>query len=223
MTLTVRIDQIASPRAVVQRALAFTVAPGEVLTLMGASGSGKSSMLAAIAGTLNSLSQVSADDGTEGLRFIGAIHLNGVDITHHTTSRRGVGLLFQDDLLFAHMTVAENLLFAVPPGPRKERLAQVESALADAGLTGFGPRDPATLSGGQRARIAMMRALLAQPQALLLDEPFSRLDADLRAQFRAFVFGQVRARCIPAVLVTHDAADIADAARVMVLDTAHVR
>ncbi len=222
MTLTVRIDQIASPRAVVQRALAFTVAPGEVLTLMGASGSGKSSVLAAIAGTLNSLSQAS-DDGTEGLRFTGAIHLNGVDITHHTTSRRGVGLLFQDDLLFAHMTVAENLLFAVPPGARKERLAQVESALADAGLAGFGPRDPATLSGGQRARVAMMRALLAQPQALLLDEPFSRLDADLRAQFRAFVFGKVRARRIPALLVTHDTADIADPACLMVLDTAHAR
>ena len=96
----------------------------------------------------------------------------------------------------------------------------VEAALADAGLAGFGPRDPATLSGGQRSRVAMMRALLAQPQALLLDEPFSRLDADLRGQFRAFVFAQIRARHIPAVLVTHDAADIADPARVTVLQAA---
>jgi putative thiamine transport system ATP-binding protein len=93
----------------------------------------------------------------------------------------------------------------------------VERALQEAGLAGFGPRDPATLSGGQRARVALMRALLAQPRALLLDEPFSRLDAALREQFRAFVFGHLRARQIPAVLVTHDAADIADPAQVMAL------
>ncbi len=226
MTLNVQIDEIASARAVVQQGLAFAVAPGEVLTLMGASGSGKSSVLAAIAGTLGTAVQASSD-GPQGLRFTGTIHLNGVDITHLTTAKRGVGLLFQDDLLFAHMTVGENLLFAVPPGARKERLLQVEGALADAGLAGFGPRDPATLSGGQRARVAMMRALLAQPQALLLDEPFSRLDAELREQFRAFVFDQVQARHIPAVLVTHDAADIADPARLVVLDAVqeprHVR
>lgn len=228
MSLAVHIDQITTPaNVVVVRALAFTVAPGEVLTLMGASGSGKSSVLAAIAGTLGHTAD--AGTGEAGLQISGSVHLNDVDITHQTTSRRGVGLLFQDDLLFAHMTVAENLLFAVPPGARKARLAQVEGALADAGLAGFGPRDPATLSGGQRARVAMMRALLAQPQALLLDEPFSRLDADLRGQFRAFVFAQIRARCIPAVLVTHDAADIADPTRVLVLQatpqppTPHVR
>ena len=222
MTLTVRIDEIASARAVIQRSFAFTVAPGEILTLMGASGSGKSSVLAAIAGTLDSQGHASAG-GAQGLRFKGSIHLNGAEMTHRPTASRGVGLLFQDDLLFAHMTVAENLLFAVPPGDRKDRLTKVESALTDAGLAGFGPRDPATLSGGQRARVAMMRALLAQPQALLLDEPFSRLDAELRAQFRAFVFAQVRAWRIPAVLVTHDAADIADPARVIVLDATHVR
>ena len=71
--------------------------------------------------------------------------------------------------------------------------------------------DPATLSGGQRARAALARALLAQPQALLLDEPFSRLDAALRVRMRALVFGMVKARGIPALLVTHDAEDIADA------------
>ena len=222
MTLTVRIDEIASARTVIQRSFAFTVAPGEILTLMGASGSGKSSVLAAIAGTLDSQGDASTGSA-QGLRFKGAIHLNEAEITHRPTASRGVGLLFQDDLLFAHMTVAENLLFAVPSGGRQDRLAKVASALVDAGLEGFGQRDPATLSGGQRARVAMMRALLAQPQALLLDEPFSRLDAQLRAQFRAFVFAQVRARHIPAVLVTHDAADIADPARVMVLDTTHAR
>ena len=220
MTLTVRIDEISSERAVVQRSLAFAVAPGDVLTLMGPSGSGKSSVLAAIAGTLARKGQAT-EDGPQGLRFTGAIHLDGSDITPLPTAQRGVGLLFQDDLLFAHMTVAENLLFAVPPGPRKDRQCQVDAALAEAGLAGFGARDPATLSGGQRARVAMMRALLAQPRALLLDEPFSRLDAGLRTQFRSFVFDHLRARRIPAVLVTHDAADIADPAHVMHLESAH--
>jgi putative thiamine transport system ATP-binding protein len=112
--------------------------------------------------------------------------------------------------LFAHMTVAENLLFAVPAGPKRERLAAVAQALDEAGLTGFGARDPATLSGGQRARVALMRALLARPKALLLDEPFSKLDAALRDQFRAFVFEHLRDSGVPAVLVTHDAADVAD-------------
>ena len=139
--------------------------------------------------------------------------------THTPTARRGIGLLFQDDLLFAHLTVAENLLFAVPPGPRDQRLAAVEQALAEAGLTGLGARDPATLSGGQRARVALMRALLARPRALLMDEPFSRLDAALRAQFRPFVFEHLRQRRIPALLVTHDVADIAEADRVLAIGT----
>jgi putative thiamine transport system ATP-binding protein len=119
------------------------------------------------------------------------------------------------------MTVGENLLFAVPPGPRAQRLAAVQQSLAEAGLHGYGERDPATLSGGQRARVALMRALLARPRALLLDEPFSKLDADLRDQVRAFVFDHIRAHQIPAVLVTHDAADIADPA--LVVELTHVR
>jgi len=169
-------------------------------------------VLAAIAGTLHSVAE-----GAEALRFDGTITLDGTDLTQLPTARRGIGLLFQDPLLFAHMTVADNLLFAVPPGPRAQRLQQVEQALLDAELAGYGERDPATLSGGQRARVALMRALLARPRALLLDEPFSKLDAALRDQFRAFVFEHISAQNIPAVLVTHDAADIADAAQVLEL------
>ena len=118
------------------------------------------------------------------------------------------------------MTVAENLMFAVPAGPKRERLAAVQRALDEAGLAGFGARDPATLSGGQRARVALMRALLARPQALLLDEPFSKLDATLRDQFRAFVFEHLRDSGVPAVLVTHDAADVADPSLVVELGNA---
>lgn len=214
MTLGVHLQQLGSRERVLLRDLRFEVAPGDTLTLMGASGSGKSSVLAAIAGTLHSVAE-----GAQALRFDGTITLDGTDLTRLPTARRGIGLLFQDPLLFAHMTVAENLLFAVPPGPRGQRLAQVEQALASAELTGYGERDPATLSGGQRARVALMRALLARPRALLLDEPFSKLDAALRGQFRAFVFDHIRTQNIPAVLVTHDAADIADAAQVLALPT----
>lgn len=212
MTLSVHLKQLGSAQRVLLLDLRFDVAPGEILTLMGASGSGKSSVLAAIAGTLHSVAE-----GAQALRFDGTITLDGTDLTPLPTARRGIGLLFQDPLLFAHMTVAENLLFAVPSGPRAQRLQQVEQALLDAELAGYGERDPATLSGGQRARVALMRALLAQPRALLLDEPFSKLDAALRDQFRTLVFDHIRAQNIPAVLVTHDAADIADPARLLEL------
>jgi putative thiamine transport system ATP-binding protein len=207
MSLNVHIHTLGRPGQPMVRDLHLQAEPGQILTLMGASGSGKSSVLAAIAGTLDAVAE-----GAESLVFEGSVQLDGRELSRMPTARRGIGLLFQDSLLFAHLTVAENLLFAVPPGPRPERLAQVEQALSDAGLSGLGARDPATLSGGQRARAALMRALLARPRALLLDEPFSRLDADLRAQFRGFVFDHVRQRQLPAVLVTHDAADVADPA-----------
>lgn len=206
MSLSIQIQRLGTPARSFIEALSLDIQPGEVLTLMGPSGSGKSSLLAAIAGTLG-----------EGLRFQGRITLDGQAIEHLPTQQRGVGLLFQDDLLFAHMTVGENLLFGVPPGPRARRHAAVRNALTEAGLEGFGERDPATLSGGQRARVALMRALLAQPRALLLDEPFSRLDAALREQVRGFVFEHVRQRAIPVLLVSHDRDDIADPRRVIEL------
>ena len=89
--------------------------------------------------------------------------------------------------------------------------ARVEAALTEAGLTGMADRDPATLSGGQQARVAVMRTLVADPCALLLDEPFSKLDADLKLRFRAFVFEHAREQGVPVLLVTHDPADAAAA------------
>jgi putative thiamine transport system ATP-binding protein len=212
MTLTVHIRRLATRDHTLVQDLHLDVPAGRILTLMGPSGSGKSSVLAAIAGTLHGVAE-----GNEALRFDGSVMLDGRDLTRVPTAQRGIGLLFQDDLLFAHMTVAENLLFAVPAGPKQERLAAVERALDEAGLAGFGARDPSTLSGGQRARVALMRALLALPKALLLDEPFSKLDAALRDQFRVFVFEHLRESGVPAVLVTHDAADVADPALVVEL------
>lgn len=201
MTLQVHVERLSTDQAVLLRDVTLQVAPGDIHTVMGASGSGKSSLLAAICGTLPG-----------GLLFRGSVSLQGRRIDTLPAERRRVGILFQDDLLFAHMSVAENLLFAVPPGPADARRARVASGLADLELTELADANPATLSGGQRARVALMRALLADPQALLLDEPFSRLDAALRERVRQFVFTLVRKRGIPALMVTHDDADIADPA-----------
>ena len=173
------------------------IAPGECLTLMGPSGIGKSTVLAAITGTL-----------APSFRLSGRVLLDGEDITHLPTERRHVGILFQDELLFPHLSVAGNLAFGLHASvPRPKRAPRVEAALAEVGLEGFGPRDPATLSGGQKARVALMRMLLSEPKALLLDEPFSRLDAALRDQTRRLVFDLARTHGLPTLLVTHDSAD----------------
>jgi len=211
MTLEVQVNTLQTASAMLVRDLRLQVPPGVIHTVMGASGSGKSSLLAAICGTL-----------AEALRFDGQITLNGQRIDTLPTEQRRVGILFQEDLLFAHMTVRENLLFAVPAskapheksatGPTRED--RVRQGLIDLEMSGFADADPATLSGGQRARVALMRALLAEPRALLLDEPFSRLDLALRVRMRALVFDLVARRNIPVLLVTHDEADIADTAHV---------
>ncbi len=202
MSLQLDITRLSLGTTTLVQDLHLDVPPGAVHTIMGDSGSGKSSLLAAVCGTLAPV-----------FSFEGGVTLNGRRIDALPTEQRRVGILFQDDLLFAHMSVRENLLFAVPPGPRAQRQAAVTRALADLELPGFANADPATLSGGQRARVSLMRALLAQPQALLLDEPFSRLDAALRQRMREFVFATVRARQIPVLLVTHDQADVAEESR----------
>lgn len=200
MSLQIEVRTLSSPAGVLLQNLTFEIAAGQVHTLMGDSGSGKSSLLAALCGTLDA-----------AMHFDGRLQLNGVALDGLPTQARRIGILFQDDLLFPHMTVRENLLFAVPKGDNAAREAVVAQALRDVEMADYLHTDPATLSGGQRARVALARALLAQPLALLLDEPFSRLDAALRQRMRTLVFGMVKARSIPALLVTHDAEDVADA------------
>ena len=187
--------------------LTLMVAPGEVATLMGPSGSGKSSLLAFICGTLDPAFSAG-----------GSVRLGGVEISTLPPEGRRIGILFQDDLLFPHMTVAENLAFGLPPDPggRRARRAKIDAALAEAGLADFGDRDPDTLSGGQRARVALLRTLLSEPQALLLDEPFGRLDVRLRTRFRQTVFSHARSAGLPTLLVTHDPDDAAAAGGPMV-------
>ena len=179
------------------RGLSFAVPKGEIRLLHGPSGCGKSTLLALIAGT-----------PMFNVSWAGKIRLDGIDIGVLPAHRRQVCLMYQDPLLFPHLTVGENLAFGLASSIRgRARHVAVQDALAAASLDGFGQRDPASLSGGQAARIALMRALLAEPKALLMDEAFSSLDPDLRRQFGQFVAAQIKLREIPALLVSHDAAD----------------
>ena len=197
MTLQLQNVSIGVQGRALIRELSASIEPGRVLAVMGPSGSGKSSLLAWIAGTLE-----------PPFEARGSLRLSGQELSTRPIQQRRIGLLFQDDLLFPHMSVLGNLLFALPAGERSTRVRAAEAALEDAGLAGFGSRLPGSLSGGQRSRVSLLRALLAAPAALLLDEPFSKLDTALREQMRQFTFAMLAARRVPALLVTHDEADV---------------
>ena len=182
----------------------LSVKGGEIVTLMGASGSGKSSLLSFVGGDL-----------AAAFKGSGAISLGGRLLNDVPAEHRSIGRLFQDDLLFPHMTVSENLLFAIPKAPQVQRLQQMSEALRHAELSGMEDRAPHTLSGGQRSRVSLMRALLAKPAAMLLDEPFSKLDQDLRTHIRHFTFDEIRSRGIPVLLITHDQADVPEGGLVL--------
>ncbi len=190
--------RIALHGRVLVEPLHASIEPGECLTLMGPSGCGKSTLLNFLAGTLDPVFEAS-----------GQVLIGSAEVTALPPERRRFGILFQDDLLFPHLSVGGNLAFALPADvrPRALRRGRIAAALAEADLPGFEDRDPATLSGGQRARVALMRTLLAAPRALLLDEPFNKLDAQLRDDFRDFVFAHARAFGLPTLMVTHDEAD----------------
>ena len=190
----------------------LSVDHGEIVMLMGPSGCGKSSLLSAIAGTL-----------LPPLAVVGDVYLNGVGLTGVAPERRRVGRLFQDDLLFPHRTVGENLLFGMAKGERRDREGRMRAALRDIGLEGFEARGPHTLSGGQRQRVALMRSLLAEPLAMLLDEPFNKLDSALRADIRSSTFDLLKQRGTPTVLVTHDIADAPAGGPVLKIEDGEVK
>ncbi len=207
MALDLHIRSLHAGNKLLVRDLRVHCPAGQIVTLMGPSGCGKSSILAAIVGTLG-----------VGLHFEGDIQLGGQSIAALPCAQRHIGMLFQDDLLFAHMSVRENLLFAVPAGPTAQRMAAVNAALDELGLADIAHRSPTTLSGGQRARVSLLRTLLAKPHAVMLDEPFSKLDAQLRQQFRQFVFNHIKQQNLPTLLVTHDASDVAAQQHLIRLD-----
>jgi putative thiamine transport system ATP-binding protein len=178
--------------------LNLQIRAGQIAVVMGPSGVGKSTLLDAIGGHLGPDFTVQGD-----------IQLDGNSLSSLTAQARRIGLIFQDPVLFPHLSVGQNLAFGLPRDVkgRQARRAIVDAALADAGLPDMADRDPATLSGGQMARAALMRGLLARPRALLLDEPFSKLDTALRCEIRDFTFAHIRQADIPGLLVTHDPQD----------------
>ncbi|WP_318400075.1 ATP-binding cassette domain-containing protein [Photobacterium leiognathi] len=181
------------------------IAKGEIVTLMGPSGCGKSTLLNYLAGHLN-----------PEFTAKGTLTLNNQAITEVPAHLRNIGVLFQDDLLFPHLTVWENLAFALPNNIKgNERKHQALTALAQLELAELANAYPHQISGGQRARISLTRLLMAKPQLILLDEPFSKLDSTLRQQFRDWVFQQIQQASIPTLMVTHDKQDIPNDSQVV--------
>lgn len=199
MTLLLKEITIESPNGnTLLGPLNIEALPGEVTTLMGPSGCGKSTLLDLIAGHLS-----------DGFKYSGHIELCGEVLCELPAHQRQVGILFQDDLLFPHLNVWQNLAFAIPnkvKGYAREKLAL--STLDSIGLNNLANSFPDQISGGQRARISLSRMLLAKPRLALLDEPYNKLDQELREQFRFWVEEQIRMANIPALMVTHDKADV---------------
>jgi sulfate/thiosulfate transport system ATP-binding protein len=187
--------------------VSLEVSDGEFFVLLGASGSGKSTILRMIAGLIEPDS--------------GRILLHGRDVTNLPPQRRDTGLVFQNYSIFQHMTVAENIEFGlrIRKKPKAERRAKCEELLDLVGLAGLGRRLPAQLSGGQQQRVAVARALAYEPNVLLLDEPFGALDVKIRTQLRRSLREIQKKLGVTAILVTHDqeeAFELAD--RIGVLD-----
>ena len=155
---------------------------GEILAIIGPSGCGKTTLLRCICG----LEELDS----------GKIFLNGDDITKVPAEERGIGLLFQKPVLYPHLSVSGNLSLA--------SLNNHDKALVEVGLPNFEDRDVDTLSGGEGQRVALARALLANPNVLLLDEPFSALDLDMSIKLINDVRALLKDRSCPAILVTHN-------------------
>jgi iron(III) transport system ATP-binding protein len=187
--------------------LSLTVREGELLTLLGPSGCGKTTTLRLIAGLErpDSGTVLLDDDPVTGTDFVPA-------------ERRDVGVVFQEFALFPHLSAAENIAFGIKEWPEEERNDRVAELLELVGLADHGEKSPDELSGGQQQRVALARSLAPEPQLLLLDEPFSNLDVDLRVEMREEVREILKEAGVTAVSVTHDqeeAMSISDRVAVM--------
>lgn len=185
---------VAYGRNTVVDDVSFALKEGEIGCLLGPSGCGKTTLLRAIAG----FEPVSK----------GAVHIGGKAVSNPRKTvppeKREVGMVFQDFALFPHLTIADNIGFGIRQSSRKEQKGRVKELLELIGLSGFGKRYPHELSGGQQQRIALARALAPRPQLLLLDEPFSSMDVELRQVLAAEVRRILKKENITAILVTHD-------------------
>lgn len=178
---------------VVLQALDLTVEKGEIVALLGPSGCGKTTLLRAIAG-LQNITQ-------------GEISINGnivvSDSKFVASEKRGIGMIFQDYALFPHLTVAENILFGVKIVNKTQRVTRLDKMLSLVKLDGLGDRYPHELSGGQQQRVSIARALAYEPEVLLLDEPFSNIDAKVRREMMLEIRNILKQHNISAVFVTH--------------------
>lgn len=195
MTATLRLSHVHSDYQgqSVLKGLNLELEQGEILALLGPSGCGKTTLLRAVAG-LQAISQ-------------GEISINGQVVSGHQafvpSEQRGIGMIFQDYALFPHLTVAENILFGVTALSKLQANARLEDMLSLVKLEGLAARYPHELSGGQQQRVSIARALAYEPQLLLLDEPFSNIDAQVRHEMMAEIRGILKQRNVSAVFVTH--------------------
>ncbi len=187
----------------------LTIEPGEFFTFLGPSGSGKSTLLRAIAGF--------------GPPPGGKILIGGDDVTHLMPWTRNVGMVFQSYALWPHMTVRKNVAFGLEERkiPAKEINERVDDALNLVGLLDLSERRPSQLSGGQQQRVALARTVVIEPRVLLLDEPLSNLDANLRIQMRREILELQRKLKLTTIFVTHDQEEANTTSdRIAVLDQA---
>jgi iron(III) transport system ATP-binding protein len=181
-------------KEVVIESLSFAVEQGQIVSLLGPSGCGKTTALRAVAGFEDILS--------------GRITIAGSVVSTPGKTvppeKRAIGMVFQDYALFPHLNIADNIAFGLRGRPKAERRAQVDHLLEATGLVGMAHRYPHELSGGQQQRVALARALAPRPSLLLLDEPFSNLDVELRERLSIEVRDLLKAEGISGILVTHD-------------------
>lgn len=172
--------------------VSFTAPNRAITALLGPSGSGKTTVLRVIAGL--------------ELPDAGRVVLDGADLTHLPPQKRNIGFVFQSYALFEHMSVRENVAFGlrIRRVPAAERERRVDELLELVQLQDFGKRLPSRLSGGQRQRVAFARSLAIQPRLLLLDEPFSALDAEVRVELRDWLWRLHETTDLTTVLITHD-------------------
>lgn len=183
--------------------LSFNLNKGQIGVLLGASGSGKSTLLRSLAGF---------EKPSSGKISI-AEHLVFDNNTSLPTSKRNVGFLFQSLALFPHMNVEENILFGISELSKNEQKQRLDELLTLTNLQGYNLKKPETLSGGEKQRVALARSLAPKPALLLMDEPFSSLDPELRHNVRQEVKAILKSQNMTALVVTHDhqeAYDLAD-------------
>ena len=175
--------------------LSLTIKHQEIVALTGPSGSGKTTLLRCIAG----LESISA----------GVIRLNGQDITNQPAHQRNIGMVFQDNQLFPHLTVGQNVAYSLKTKrtPKKITDIKVREVLSLVGLNHLIDRTVTNLSGGEAKRVAVARALIAEPQVLLLDEPLTGLDVDLHGRLLEDLSKLLRTRGTTVLHVTHDKAE----------------